>query len=262
MLMNDFLQVNMALTGIQMLLNFDVIPPADVKNILRVLTIQLAAKTEFQLKLLQILLQLANSLSQNATTSQYMTEATVSSLLTLSLQLCDGRSNVSVSSTALATARQIVALVMDAANAVYADNYPAETETSSGSAVAAASASAASADIRNEQISASSSLSAQLLVKDLVLFATCRAGEWIKGTWQQLHLITSALLTQPAIYISARSCRCPAAAGLRSGSSSRRLHHMEEAVPVYPALQYHAQVAAVSRAQVPTEESTGRLSAQ
>lgn len=46
----------MALSGIQMLLNYEVVPPSDVKNILRVLAIQASApRIEFQLKILQVL---------------------------------------------------------------------------------------------------------------------------------------------------------------------------------------------------------------
>ena len=38
-----------------MLLNYEVVPPSDVKNILRVLAIQASApRTEFQLKILQV----------------------------------------------------------------------------------------------------------------------------------------------------------------------------------------------------------------
>ena len=48
-------QINMALSGIQMLLNYEVVPPSDVKNILRVLAIQASApRIEFQLKILQV----------------------------------------------------------------------------------------------------------------------------------------------------------------------------------------------------------------
>ena len=47
----------MALSGIQMLLNYEVVPPSDVKNILRVLAIQASApRIEFQLKILQVTL--------------------------------------------------------------------------------------------------------------------------------------------------------------------------------------------------------------
>lgn len=142
-----------------MLLNYEVVPPSDVKNILRVLAIQASApRTEFQLKIVQILLQLANSLSVNAASAQYLTEATVGSFLNLCFKMSkDSRSNISVTGTALSTARQIITIVMDAATAGYESSID---DTSSSS---------------------SSSLSAQLLVRDLCFFCRAMPGEWIKG---------------------------------------------------------------------------------
>jgi hypothetical protein len=119
--------LNLSLSGIQMLLNYEVVPPSDVKNIIRVLAIQASApRTEFHLKIVQILLQLANSLSVsvNAASAQYLTEATVSSFLSLCFKMSkDSRSSISVTSTALSTARQIVTIVMDAAKAGYESRY-------------------------------------------------------------------------------------------------------------------------------------------
>ena len=55
-MMHSHYKINMALSGIQMLLNYEVVPPSDVKNILRVLAIQASApRIEFQLKILQVL---------------------------------------------------------------------------------------------------------------------------------------------------------------------------------------------------------------
>jgi hypothetical protein len=120
----------MALNGIQMLLNYELVPPGDVKNVLRVLSIQAGTgRADTQLKLLQILLQLANSLTQSPTSSQYLTEATMCSFLTISLQLCDGKSNVSVSSTAFATARQIISIAMDGANDLFISSYTPSPST-------------------------------------------------------------------------------------------------------------------------------------
>jgi hypothetical protein len=178
------------LNGIQILLNFGVVPPSDVKNILRVLSIQAAAKNEFQLKVLQILLQLANSLSSSAISSQYLTEGTVCSLLTLSLQLCDGKSNISVSSTALATARQIVALVMDVANAENSlGRLQREDETHRGDA-----------GRRSSSVNPHASSTAQLLLRDLLLFSTCNGGEWIRGRLA-LALISLVILARICIFV-------------------------------------------------------------
>ena len=161
----------MALSGIQMLVNYEVVPPGDVKNILRVLSIQAATgKSELQLKLLQILLQLANSLSQNATTSQYLTEATISSFLTLALQLCDGRSSVSVSSTAFATVRQIIAIVMEGTCGAFR-NVEAD-DSSSNPATSVTSP---------EKVSENFANSAQNLIKEMSLFIVSKQGEWMRG---------------------------------------------------------------------------------
>lgn len=65
----------MALSGIQMLLNYEVVPPSDVKNILRVLVIQASApRIEFQLKILQVLgknLLYINSIRKNVLLGVY-----------------------------------------------------------------------------------------------------------------------------------------------------------------------------------------------
>lgn len=65
----------MALSGIQMLLNYEVVPPSDVKNILRVLVIQASApRIEFQLKILQVLgknLLYINSIRKNVLSGVY-----------------------------------------------------------------------------------------------------------------------------------------------------------------------------------------------
>jgi hypothetical protein len=59
------LQINMALSGIQMLLNYEVVPPADVKNILRVLAIQASVpRTEFHLKILQVSQHSSSNIAQ------------------------------------------------------------------------------------------------------------------------------------------------------------------------------------------------------
>lgn len=99
---------------------------------------------------------MANSLSTTVVRSQYLTEATVGSFIAQCLKISrDSRISVSVSTTALNTARQIVTLVMDAAAATI------QADSSAGS---------------------ESSLSAQMLVRDLSLFSRGLTGELIKGT--------------------------------------------------------------------------------
>jgi hypothetical protein len=159
----------MALNGIQLLLNYDIIPPSDVKNILRVLTIQAnMGRSECQLKLLQIILQLANFLSRDAISSQYLTQSTICSFLTLAMQLCDARNNVSVSSTAFVTVRQIISLVFSLVH----DLYNRDKVSNSFEA---------DFDYRLNFSSASVTVSVHLLVKDIVLFLKGSPGDWIKG---------------------------------------------------------------------------------
>lgn len=98
---------------------------------------------------------MANSLSTTVVRSQYLTEATVGSFIAQCLKISrDSRISVSVSSTALNTARQIVTLVMDAAAATIQSDSSASSE---------------------------SSQSAQRLVRDISLFSRGLPGEMIKG---------------------------------------------------------------------------------
>ncbi len=174
--------IGMALNGIQMLINNDLIPANDAKNILRVLSIQASSgRSEQQLKLLQILLQLVNSLSKSAASAQHLTEATVCSFLTLSLQLCDGRSSpsLSVSSTALATARQVLAIVMDGAYTVFFG--PKQTNVSNNSISTFCNVDVEIIVPTPAQINTSFTQSSLLLIRDISLFMRSLPGEWLKG---------------------------------------------------------------------------------
>jgi len=171
----------MALNGIQLLLNYDIVPPSDVKNILRVLIIQAnSGRAESQLKLLQIILQLANFLSRDSTSSQYLTESVICGFLTISVQLCDIRNNVSVSSTAFATTRQIVTIAMNGVKTLYDSKKIAGGEDSAVSNRTGGEDSSRGA-IGIDFTSASITISAQMLVKDFSLYARGQPGEWIKG---------------------------------------------------------------------------------
>lgn len=133
--------LSMALNGIHNLLVFEMIPPCDVKNVLRVLSIQAGSgsntnssigvagamsghsvslgggggssrlQPDSQLKVLQISLQMLNFLSATAAATEHLTEQTICSFISLALKLCDARNNISVSSAAMVTARQMVSLV-------------------------------------------------------------------------------------------------------------------------------------------------------
>lgn len=103
-----------ALNGIHLIIHCNVAPAEDVQDILRVFNIQAASeKPELQLKILQVLLQLANSLSKNEEASIQLTESVLKNFLSLTFAMCSDKTSMSVSSTALATTRQIVAIIME-----------------------------------------------------------------------------------------------------------------------------------------------------
>lgn len=157
--------IMLALNGLQMLLNYEVIPPAEAQNILRVLILQAGSgRSEVQLKALQIVLQLANSLAAEPSSQPYLSETNVSGMLQLALQLCyiDAKqSNVSVSSTAFPTVRQLVALIMDGASeALMSSQVDSSISSTSTSSLPQC---------------------ALLLVTELTHFLHGSPGEWMKG---------------------------------------------------------------------------------
>jgi hypothetical protein len=106
----------MALNGIQLIVNFEVIPLSDVKSVLRVFTMQAGTgKLELQLKILQILGQLVTLASRSQESfHQHFNESTIKVFLALTLGMCGSHmTSLSVSTTALATSRQIIAILMD-----------------------------------------------------------------------------------------------------------------------------------------------------
>jgi len=106
------------------------------------------------------------------TTTPLLSESNVCGMMMLSLQLCDPKGgNVSVTSTAFATARQLVALVMDSTseslhdfNGNSASIEKIETD-----------------NIVGNVLSPGLVHSAILLVKDFSLFLRGISGEWLKG---------------------------------------------------------------------------------
>ena len=104
----------LALSGIQLLVSYQMVPPVDVKNLLRVFSIQASSgKSEIQLKILQVLLYMANYLSTSESLVHYLNEATLRGFFTLTLSMCDSKCAVSVSTTAQATIRQLISIILD-----------------------------------------------------------------------------------------------------------------------------------------------------
>ena len=172
--------ITMSLNGIHLLLSYDLVLASDIRNILRVLSIQAASgnklQSDGQLKLLQIVLQMVNiynSLSTNNPKEssllchEFFTESTLGGFLSVCLQLSDAKIvNVSVTSASLGTARQIVALVLDGANSIYYDSI---RNLDNDNLV----------NISPEQASSSFSLSAITLIKEFCLYIQGLSGDWI-----------------------------------------------------------------------------------
>ena len=156
--------------GLSPFLIFLSLPQADADN------------NEVQLKVLQIVLQLANSLSADSYASQYLTMDNVCSMISISLQLCRGDAgSVSVSSTAFATARQLVALVMDAAGeALSNEKLPHSDDLVDHTSTASPTGTQTKSSPTNLP------LCAQLLVSDMSLFVKGKMGEWIRSKFYYL----------------------------------------------------------------------------
>jgi len=104
----------LSLNGILLLLKFDLVPPSDVQNILRVLYIQaVSPKCDNQLKILQVIVQLATLLCEDYSNRPYLSEQTITIMLSISLIMSDPKQMVSVTTASLGTARQLIGLFMD-----------------------------------------------------------------------------------------------------------------------------------------------------
>ena len=127
---------------------------------------------------------MANSLSLTASRSQYLTEATVCSFITQCLKMSrDSRSSVSVSSTALGTARQITTLIIDAtATSLSLGTLSTTTNNNSSSSSSGSGSNSVSGASGGQIHQSEASISAQRLINDLALFSRGLPGEWIKGT--------------------------------------------------------------------------------
>lgn len=149
----------LALGGIQLLVGYEMIPPSDVKNVLRVFSIQVATgKSEIQLKILQILLHLANMLATSDSSALYLNEATLKTFFTLTLGLCEPKSSVAVSTTAQATIRQLISIIMDPL--LLASTLPSSS---------------------SNEVKSNYQSCGLCLVNDLVLCIQGDAGEWCRG---------------------------------------------------------------------------------
>ena len=194
-----------------MVLNYEVVPPSEVQNILRVLSIQVidqllnltcfaimtrfygtitqanTGKTDIQLKVLQVVLQLANALAVDPTSIEFLTAEVIGTMLTVSLKLCDSSSNQSsVVSSAFATARQLVAIILDDASENLLQQSVVTRTESSESPSKPAGKNMAPVPNSNELPKC-----AELLMKDLSNFVKGLPGEWLNGN-DNIYMVFSA----------------------------------------------------------------------
>ena len=126
---------------------------------MRIFSIQATnSKSDIQLKILQMNLQFANIISQDPMSAPYLTETILRDMVGIPLLLCDGKCSISVTHSAIASANQIIGLIMNGVCEVlsFHSNSPRR----------------GTFDLMSEQASASVVVSAQLLVRDLAFVST------------------------------------------------------------------------------------------
>lgn len=127
--------IGMALNSLSSLLSYEVVPVQEAQNILRVLLIQVptATKNDFQLKLIQLCLQLATLMARDKASLCLVSEQAMVSLLTILFSFADPRQTISITSAASGTTRQIVSLMMDRACVVLESNLREKKEANNRS---------------------------------------------------------------------------------------------------------------------------------
>lgn len=115
-------------------------------------------KSDIQLKVLQMNLQFANILAQDRTSSQYMSESIIRDMIAIPLHLCDGKSSISVTHSAIASANQIIGLIMNGTCDVLSFHSNSNQKHNF--------------ELSSDQGSASFVVSAQLLLRDIALLST------------------------------------------------------------------------------------------
>lgn len=134
-------------------------------------------KTDIQLKVLQVVLQLANALAVDPTSIEFLTTAVIGTMLTVSMQLSDASTcHASVVSSAFATVRQLMAIIMDDASENLLSPQPMHRAASGESPAKAVVKNMAPVPNSNELPKC-----AELFIKDLSNFAKGLSGEWLHG---------------------------------------------------------------------------------
>ena len=161
---SNFKLIMMALNGLQMVLDFKILPLDEAHNVLKILIYQSSGKSEIQMKILQIGLQLANSLASDPSFQFYLNDQTIKSFFFLSLSLCDDLV-LSVSSTAFVTSRQIIVILLEKIK------YTSNDQSSLGETI----------DILNSFLG---------LIKDLSLVCSLSKPNWLLGNLSPFCLIS------------------------------------------------------------------------
>lgn len=134
-------------------------------------------KTDIQLKVLQVVLQLANALAVDPTSIEFLTTSVIGTMLSVSLQLCDSsRYHSSVVSSAFATVRQLMAIIMDDASENLLPQQQGQRAAAVQSPGQSPAKSMAPVPNTNELPKC-----AELFIKDLSNFAKGLPGEWLNG---------------------------------------------------------------------------------
>jgi hypothetical protein len=146
---------------------------------------------------LQVVLQLANTLVVDQCSVEFLTPQVVGAMMTVSLQLSESaHHHASVATTAFATVRQLMALIMDDAG----ENLLQLKSASVAPATAADFVPPPGGSPVIKGLAAPPSGSqlprcAELLVRDLCSFAKGLSGEWLKGIARHAVSIFSPFLT-------------------------------------------------------------------
>lgn len=122
------------------------------------------------------MLQLANALAVDPTSIEFLTTSVIGAMLTVSLQLSDPASHhSSVVSSAFATVRQLMAIIMDDAS----ENLLSQQQIRS--AVGESPAKSQNRSMAPVPNSNELPKCAELFIKDLTNFAKGLSGDWLNG---------------------------------------------------------------------------------
>lgn len=135
-------------------------------------------KSEIQLKVLQVVLQLANSLVVDPSCVEYLTPSIMAAMFAIAFQLCDANANHStIASTGFATARQLMALIMDDAM----ENLLPSSSSAGSPAIGGPAGGPRPFDATSGAMPSQLPKCAELFILDLGNFIRSQPADWLKG---------------------------------------------------------------------------------